>query len=72
MTHAEERDDLVRTQSSAALQIHGAAVCGKPQRLAHAGEVYRARDTRLDRIVAIKVLPANLTSNDASRAEALP
>jgi len=32
------------------------------------GEVYRARDTRLDRIVAIKVLPAHLTSNDASRA----
>jgi Tol biopolymer transport system component len=31
------------------------------------GEVYRARDTRLDRIVAIKVLPAHLTSNDASR-----
>src|SRR6201984_2104097 len=29
------------------------------------GEVYRARDTRLDRIVAIKVLPANL----ADRAE---
>jgi len=32
------------------------------------GEVYRARDTRLDRIVAIKVLPAHLTSNEASRA----
>src|SRR5262249_21374271 len=27
------------------------------------GEVYRARDTRLDRIVAIKVLPAHLCSN---------
>jgi serine/threonine protein kinase len=32
------------------------------------GEVYRARDTRLDRIVAIKVLPAHLTANEASRA----
>jgi serine/threonine protein kinase len=27
------------------------------------GEVYRARDTRLDRIVAIKVLPDHLSSN---------
>jgi Tol biopolymer transport system component/predicted Ser/Thr protein kinase len=32
------------------------------------GEVYRARDTRLDRTVAIKVLPAHLTANEASRA----
>jgi serine/threonine protein kinase/Tol biopolymer transport system component len=32
------------------------------------GEVYRARDTRLDRIVAIKVLPAHLMASDASRA----
>jgi serine/threonine-protein kinase len=27
------------------------------------GEVYRARDTRLDRIVAIKILPAHLSQN---------
>ena len=27
------------------------------------GEVYRARDTRLDRIVAIKILPAQLAGN---------
>ncbi len=27
------------------------------------GEVYRAKDTRLDRIVAIKILPVHLSSN---------
>src|SRR5438270_4021295 len=27
------------------------------------GEVYRARDTRLNRIVAIKILPAHLSQN---------
>ncbi len=27
------------------------------------GEVYRARDTRLDRTVAIKILPSHLSSN---------
>src|SRR5437899_2629625 len=32
------------------------------------GEVYRARDTRLDRIVAIKVLPAHL-ADDPERRE---
>jgi serine/threonine protein kinase len=31
------------------------------------GEVYRARDTRLDRIVAIKILPAHLSSDPVRR-----
>src|SRR5512141_948614 len=31
------------------------------------GEVYRARDTRLDRTVAVKVLPAHLSSSSESR-----
>ncbi|MGH9399987.1 MAG: protein kinase domain-containing protein [Thermoanaerobaculia bacterium] len=31
------------------------------------GEVYRARDTRLERIVAIKVLPAHLSSSEEVR-----
>src|SRR5882762_7139456 len=31
------------------------------------GEVYRARDTRIDRIVAIKVLPAHLADRAESR-----
>jgi hypothetical protein len=33
------------------------------------GEVYRARDTRLDRSVAVKVLPARLSSNPDLRSE---
>src|SRR3989475_2779666 len=32
------------------------------------GEVYRARDTRLDRTVAVKVLPAHLSSSPEVRA----
>jgi eukaryotic-like serine/threonine-protein kinase len=31
------------------------------------GEVYKARDTRLERTVAVKVLPAHLTSNEELR-----
>jgi Tol biopolymer transport system component len=31
------------------------------------GEVYRARDTRLDRIVAIKILPAHLSDNPEAK-----
>ena|SRR5690242_11099629 len=31
------------------------------------GEVYRARDTRLDRTVAIKILPEHLSSNPQLR-----
>src|SRR5499427_8349797 len=31
------------------------------------GEVYRARDTRLDRFVAIKILPAHLSENAEAR-----
>src|SRR6202041_1397930 len=31
------------------------------------GEVYRAKDTRLDRIVAIKVLPSHLSENPEAR-----
>src|SRR6267142_2221315 len=31
------------------------------------GEVYRARDTRLDRTVAIKILPAHLSDQPAAR-----
>lgn len=31
------------------------------------GEVYRARDIRLDRAVAIKILPTHLSSNSDSK-----
>jgi eukaryotic-like serine/threonine-protein kinase len=31
------------------------------------GEVYRARDTRLDRIVAVKILPSHLSGNPEAR-----
>ncbi len=31
------------------------------------GEVYRARDTRLDRTVAVKILPSHLSENPEAR-----
>jgi eukaryotic-like serine/threonine-protein kinase len=34
------------------------------------GDVYRAKDTRLNRTVAIKILPAELTADLASRQRA--
>lgn len=34
------------------------------------GEVYKARDTRLDRTVAIKVLPDHIAQREDSRARA--
>jgi serine/threonine protein kinase len=33
------------------------------------GEVYKARDTRLDRSVAIKVLPAHVSADPERRAD---
>jgi hypothetical protein len=36
------------------------------------GEVYVARDVRLDRRVAIKILPAELSSNDFGLAKSAP
>ena len=36
------------------------------------GEVYKARDTRLDRTVAIKILPADLSADPERRNTAGP
>ncbi|HST09218.1 MAG TPA: protein kinase [Terriglobales bacterium] len=54
------------------MALHSGTMLGPYEVLSPAGaggmgEVYRARDTRLDRIVAIKILPAHLSSNPESK-----
>ena len=36
------------------------------------GEVYRAKDTRLDRTVAIKILPTHLSANPSAATNSVP
>jgi len=58
----EQRPALASGTSLGPYEITGALGAGGM------GEVYRARDTRLDRTVAIKVLPEHVTENPQARA----
>ncbi len=66
-----EAKNLAAEKSPSSLAIRVGQMLGSYEILSHLGaggmgEVWRARDTRLDRAVAIKVLPASL-ANDADR-----
>src|SRR3984885_6092335 len=63
---AELLDESTVTQLGAGVQL-GPYQIEAPIGAGGMGEVYKARDTRLNRIVAIKVLPAHLADSAASR-----
>src|SRR5262245_15250067 len=67
------RPESRRMRRSAAMPLTAGTKLGAYEILAPLGaggmgEVYRARDTRLDRAVAIKVLPAHLATQEDLRA----